>query len=62
MPRDPTEIRLEDRRIDIDHEPQVRYWCERFGVSPWELKAAVKRVGPIADVVAKALQAFTPTG
>jgi hypothetical protein len=63
MADDPKEPDVPDaKRININRAHEVRYWCETFGVTPWTLKAAVKRVGTMPDVVAKELQAFKSTG
>jgi Protein of unknown function (DUF3606) len=40
-------------RIDIHAEHELRYWSERFGVPKDEIEAAVKRVGPRVEDVAR---------
>jgi len=35
----------------------VRYWSQKFGVSPEQLKAAVRKVGNSAKAVEKELKA-----
>lgn len=42
-------------RINTSEEYELRDWSRKFGVSPEELKAAVVRVGPMAEDVARAL-------
>jgi hypothetical protein len=42
-------------RINTSEEYEVRDWARRFGVSEGELRAAVRKVGPMANDVAKAL-------
>ena len=42
-------------RINVSEDYEIRDWSKRFGVSEGELKAAVKKVGPMAQDVAKAL-------
>ena len=42
-------------RINVDEAYELRDWTKRFGASEGELKAAVKKVGPMARDVAKAL-------
>lgn len=42
-------------RVNVNEAHELRYWCEKFGVSESALKAAVDRVGPMAADVAKAL-------
>lgn len=36
-------------RIDVSQEQECRYWAERLGVYPGELKAAVGAVGNNLD-------------
>jgi Protein of unknown function (DUF3606) len=38
-------------RISLSEDYEVRYWCEKFGVTEEELRAAVKRVGNSAKAV-----------
>jgi hypothetical protein len=38
-------------RINLSEDYEVRYWCEKFGVTADELGAAVKRVGNSAKAV-----------
>ena len=33
-------------RININEVYELRYWCDKLGVTKEELAAAVKRVGP----------------
>lgn len=42
-------------RIDVTQEHEMRYWTQKFGVSADELRAAVDKVGVMADDVAKEL-------
>lgn len=44
------------QRIDVSQEHEVRYWTEALGVSREQLEATVKRVGPMAEDVRKALR------
>jgi len=44
-------------RINTGEDYEVRYWSEKFGVSPDQLKAAVKKVGDSAEAVEKELKA-----
>ncbi|HEY1328373.1 MAG TPA: DUF3606 domain-containing protein [Casimicrobiaceae bacterium] len=39
------------QRIDIHQEHEVRYWTQKLGVTPDELREAVEAVGPMADAV-----------
>jgi hypothetical protein len=32
-------------RVNVNEEWELRYWSEKFGVSPERLKAAVSKVG-----------------
>lgn len=56
MPDDKTKRQPQDgQRINI-HEPyEVTDWSKRLGVTPEQLKQAVKDVGPMADDVKKKL-------
>lgn len=44
-------------RININQEHEVRYWAEKFGVSPEQLRDAVGAVGDRADRVEDRLKA-----
>ena len=57
MSDDPNKRGPADRtRIDPEADHEVQYWSEKFGVSYDRLKETVKRVGPMADDVEKALK------
>ena len=43
-------------RINVNEDYELRDWSEKFGVTPDELKTAVKKVGPMADDVRKELR------
>ena len=43
--------RHDDSRINIGQDYEVRYWCEKLGVSPEQLKSAVAKVGPLVKHV-----------
>ena len=48
--------RVADRkRINVHEDHELLYWSHRFGVSHDQLKAAVRRVGVMADDVAREL-------
>ena len=56
MADDRTKTGKADRdRINIAEPYELRDWCKRLGVSEGELKTAVKKVGPMAKDVARAL-------
>jgi hypothetical protein len=38
-------------RVDPSHEDEARYWCERFGCTPAQLREAVSAVGQDVDAV-----------
>jgi hypothetical protein len=40
------------KRIDVSQDHECRYWSEKFGVTPGELRRAVMKVGPMAEDVA----------
>jgi hypothetical protein len=42
-------------RINVHEGHELRYWSKKFGVSHDRLKAAVRRVGVMADDVAREL-------
>jgi hypothetical protein len=42
-------------RVNVNEEHEVRYWTEKWGVTPQALKDAVKRVGVSADAAAREL-------
>ncbi|HEV7622278.1 MAG TPA: DUF3606 domain-containing protein [Flavisolibacter sp.] len=44
------------QRISLSEEYEVQDWSEKFGVSPEELKAAVKQVGSNATDVEEFLK------
>ena len=44
-------------RINTSEDYEVRYWSQKFGVSPEQLKAAVRKVGNSAKAVEKELKA-----
>ena len=39
------------QRIDLNDPNELRTWAKSMGVTPEELKSAVKEVGPVADKV-----------
>lgn len=43
------------KRINVHEDYELRYWSEKFGVTHDRLKDAVKKVGTIADDVAREL-------
>jgi hypothetical protein len=38
-------------RINVNEEHEVRYWTEKFGCTPEQLRAAVNVAGVMADSV-----------
>jgi hypothetical protein len=58
MADDPSKRGPQDRsRISTSEDHEVRYWSRKFGVSPEQLKAAVRKVGNSAKAVEKELKA-----
>lgn len=56
MADDLTQRGLPDqRRINVNEDWEVREWSKKFGVTPDQLRAAVKAVGVMAKDVAKYL-------
>jgi len=47
-------------RINTEQAHEVRYWSDRFGVSPEELRRAVKKVGPMMEAVRRELRDRQP--
>jgi hypothetical protein len=43
--------RLDGSLINIGQDYEVRYWCEKLGVSEEQLKSAVAKVGPLVKHV-----------
>ena len=43
-------------RIGLEEESEVRYWCERYGVSDVELRRCVTEVGPATVDVERRLR------
>jgi len=43
-------------RINTSEDHEVRYWSQKFGVTPEQLKAAVRKVGNSAKAVEKELK------
>jgi hypothetical protein len=43
-------------RINVNQQHELRYWSEKFGVTPDELKQAVQDVGPTVAKVQQRLQ------
>lgn len=43
------------QRINVNEEHEVRYWTEKFGVTPERLKEAVSKAGVMAKDVEKEL-------
>lgn len=41
--------------VNVNEEYELRYWTKEFGVSPEELKAAVRAVGTGVDAVRRHL-------
>ena len=48
--------RLDDSRINIEQEYEVRYWCEKLRTSAEQLKSAVAKVGPVVKHVREHLE------
>lgn len=42
-------------RVNVNEDYEVQYWSKKFGVSPDQLRAAVKKVGVMAADVEKEL-------
>ena len=56
MSDDPSKRGPADRsRVNIHEAYEVRYWCEKWGVTPEQLKTCVGKVGPMVKDVATCL-------
>jgi hypothetical protein len=55
MADDPKQTAEDRKRIDASQEHECRYWAEKFGVTPYQLKQAVQAAGPMVDDVARHL-------
>jgi len=44
------------KRVNVNEEYEVVYWSKRFATTPEKLRAAVKKVGVMADAVDKELK------
>ncbi len=60
MPDDKTKRGPQDRaKINVQEKYEMDYWSRKFGVTPDQLRNAVKRVGPSAEAVERELQRST---
>ena len=60
MPDDKTKRGPQDRaKINVQEKYEMDYWSRKFGVTPDQLRNAVKRVGPLAEAVERELQRST---
>ena len=56
MADDPKQARPQDaQRVNVNQDHELRYWSQKFGVSPEQLKRVVDRVGPMADDVERVI-------
>ena len=46
---------VDRERINVNEQYELRDWSAKLGVTSWEVKAAVRKVGPVAKDVARAL-------
>lgn len=57
MSDDKTKIQGQDRtRINVNEDYELRYWSQKFGASPEEIKTAVDAVGTSAEAVERHLK------
>jgi len=57
MPDDKSKTRPQDaERVNVHEEYEVKYRCGKYGCTPEQLKAAVKKVGVMAKDVEKELK------
>lgn len=63
MPDNPSIRGDGDRqRINVDQPYEVKYWSEKLGVSPEELRRAVNDVGPMAGAVERHIRGRSAKG
>lgn len=56
MPDDRTKRGPQDRsRVNVNEPYELDYWSKHFGVTPQQLRDAVKAVGPMVDDVRRRL-------
>jgi hypothetical protein len=56
MADDKTNVgRIDRARINVNEDYELRDWSAKLGVTSWEVKAAVRKVGPMAKDVARVL-------
>ena len=56
MADDKTKVgRIDRARINVNEDYELRDWSAKLGVTSWEVKAAVRKVGPMAKDVARVL-------
>ena len=57
MPDDKTKRGSQDRsKINVEEKYEIDYWTRKFGVTPDELRDAVKKVGPSVEAVERELE------
>ena len=60
MRNDKTKRGPQDRaKTNVQEKYEMDYWSRKFGVTPDQLRNAVKRVGPSAEAVERELQRST---
>ena len=60
MVDDKTKTAADRKRIDVNEAYELTYWSAKFGVTKEQLKAAIQKVGPIAEDVARKLAGTPP--
>ena len=56
MADDKTKVAQDRRKIDLNQAYELRYWCTKLGVAEDKLHAAIRKVGTLADDVARELK------
>ena len=54
--------KLDDSRINVEQDHEVRYWSAKFGVSRDDLRRAIDEVGPMVKDVQQHLNISTKPG
>lgn len=53
MAHDPSKGDAHLRHVNIDQDRELHYWAQKWGVTPGEIREAVKNVGTSAEAVAR---------
>ena len=60
MADDKTKTAADRKRLDVHEAYELTYWSAKFGVTKEQLKAAIQKIGPMAEDVARELAGTPP--